>query len=98
MLPNKCCWWCSAMLLLLLLLLLPVKPSVELTELVELSVDKLDTVLKPFAIMEESVLDKPTTMVSACSKGRSELRISASSFALGMKESQLHLQLNILAR
>ena len=97
MLPNKCCWWCNAMLLLLLLLLLLVKPSVELTELVELSVDKLDTVLKPFATMEESVLDKPTTMVSACSKGRSELRISASSFALGMKESQLHLQLNILA-
>ena len=75
-------------MLLLLLLLLLVKPSVELTELVELSVDKLDTVLKPFAIMEESVLDKPTIMVSACSKGRSELRISASSFALGMKESQ----------
>jgi len=47
-----------------------VKPSVEQTELVELSVDRLDTVLNP------------TTMESACSKGRREFRISASSLAL----------------
>ena len=47
-----------------------VKPSVEQTELVELSVDRLDTVLNP------------TTIESACSKGRREFRISASSLAL----------------
>jgi hypothetical protein len=47
-----------------------VNPSVEQTELVELSVERLDTVLKP------------ATMESACSNGRREFRISASSLAL----------------
>ena len=73
-LVNCNCWcnWCPITMLLLLLLLLEevVKPSVELTELVELSVERLDTVLNP------------TTIESACSKGRREFRISASSLAL----------------
>jgi len=69
LLPCSWCWcsWCSWCATLLLV---EVKPSVEETELVELSVDRLDTVLSP------------TTIESACSKGRREFRISASSLAL----------------
>ena len=66
------------LLLLLLLLEEVVKPSVELTELVELSVERLDTVLNP------------TTIESACSKGRREFRISASSLALKEKTVNHH--------